>query len=126
MTADMTGFMEGDKELIKEIVDKIRLFADNKKAEDITVLDIGAISSIADFFVIASGNNEKHVSAIAESIEDELSKLGVEPKSVEGLREGRWVVMDYFNIIVHIFHKDMRYHYNLERVWNDSERTIYE
>ncbi|SHH49884.1 ribosome silencing factor [Caloranaerobacter azorensis] len=95
--------------------------ADDKKAFDIKLLDISDITTIADFFVFASGNNERQVIAIVDEIEDKMYQLGYEVINKEGYREGRWVLLDFGDIIVHVFHKEDREFYNLDRLWIDAK-----
>lgn len=106
---------------IKSLALEIGNIIDDRKGEDIRVLELKGLSTIADYFVIASGNSDRQVSAICSHIEDELSKKGVEPKHIEGHREGRWVILDYSDIIVHIFHNEERDYYKLERIWSDAK-----
>ncbi len=106
---------------IKALALEIGTIIDDKKGDDIRVLEIKGLSALADYFVIASGNSDRQVSAICGHIEDELSKKGIEPKHIEGLREGRWVILDYSDIIVHVFHQEERDYYKLERIWSDAK-----
>ena len=92
---------------------------EEKKAEDIRVIDIEEVSSIADFFIIANGNNPSQVHAIADFVEEKLGRAGVSPKQVEGYRNANWVLMDYGDVIVNIFNPELRERYNLEKVWGD-------
>lgn len=114
------------KELIKikpqEFAEKVKEWIDAKNGTDIQVLDIAEISSIADYFVIASGNSERQVKAIADNIEYEAGKLGIDAKGIEGEREARWILMDYYDVVVHIFHEQERQFYDLERLWKDGVR----
>lgn len=105
------------KNEIKTIVNA----AEDKKAFDITVLEIGGLSSIADYFIVASGNNERQTVAIADSIEENMTELGVEPIHKEGHQTGRWVLLDYGDIIVHVFHREEREFYNLDKLWIDAK-----
>lgn len=107
---------------IKEMAFDIANLIDDKKGEDIIMLDLQKLSVIADYFIIATGNSERQVVAIADHIEDELSKRGIEPVGKEGKNSGRWVVIDYLDTVVHIFHKEERNYYNLERIWNDAKK----
>ncbi|KPU27875.1 iojap family protein [Caloranaerobacter sp. TR13] len=95
--------------------------ADNKKAFDIKLLDISNITTIADYFIFVSGNNERQVIAIADEIEDKMYQLGYDVISKEGYREGRWVLLDFGDIVVHVFHKEDREFYNLDRLWIDAK-----
>ncbi|MGN0243884.1 MAG: ribosome silencing factor [Lachnospiraceae bacterium] len=94
---------------------------DEKKAEDITVLDIAGITVLGDYFIIASGNSDRQVQALVDGVEEALGKAGYSPKQVEGYQTGNWVLMDYGDIIVHIFDKENRLFYNLERIWRDGK-----
>lgn len=93
---------------------------DEKQAEDVLILEIGKLSSIADYFVIASADNERKVKAISDAIEDELTKEGIEPKVKEGLDTSRWILLDYGDIIVHVFKDEERDFYNIEKIWKDA------
>lgn len=94
---------------------------DEKMGEDIKVIDISGISVLADFFIIANGNNDSQVRALVENVEETLSKEGFEPKQREGYGLGSWVLLDFGNIIVHIFDKENRLFYDLERIWRDGK-----
>lgn len=98
---------------------KCALFALDKKALDVKVLEIGRLSSIADYLVLASGTSDKQTQAIAESVKKGLKKFG-KALDVEGLREGNWVVIDYGDVIVHIFQESTRRYYNLEELWEKA------
>ena len=104
----------------KELTQKICEILDFKKAEDITVMDVAELTVIAENFVVATGLNTQHVNSLAENLEDELAKIGVEPIRTEGMREGRWAVLDYGSVIVHIFNDETRLFYHLERLWTDG------
>jgi len=93
---------------------------DDKKAIDIKVLDIEKVSSIADYFIIASGSNINQVQAMADNVEEMLSKAGCEPKQVEGYHGGAWILMDYGDLVIHIFDDENRNFYDLERIWRDG------
>jgi ribosome-associated protein len=92
----------------------------DRKGFDVAVLDLRGITSTTDFFIIASGRSDTHVSAIADNMVDELKKEGVRPVGVEGMRGGRWVLVDYVDFVVHVFHPDAREFYQLERLWGDA------
>lgn len=94
---------------------------EEKKAEDIRIIDIESVSSIADYFIIANGNNVSQVHAISDFIEEKLGKNGLEPKQIEGYQNANWVLMDYGDIIIHIFDKENRLFYDLERIWKDGK-----
>jgi ribosome-associated protein len=93
-----------------------------KKAIDLVVLDLRKLSSIADVFIICSGRSNRQVSAIAEHIQVDLKKHGITPLSVEGKKEGHWVLLDYGHVIIHIFYEPIRSFYDLEGLWIDAER----
>jgi ribosome-associated protein len=95
--------------------------ADNKKALDIKVLDIKEISPITDYFIICSGSSTIQVKAIADEIEDKLAKSGYYLYHKEGYSTGRWVLLDFGRVIIHVFHNEDREFYSLERLWADAE-----
>jgi ribosome-associated protein len=101
-----------------------REFADNKKAENIVILDVRNLSSVTDYFVIASGMSEPHLRAIVDEITDRLrAEHGVRPRAVDGTVHGAWVVLDYFDVIVHIMRQNIRERYDLEGLWGDAARV---
>lgn len=101
-----------------------RELADNRKAEDIVILDVHEISSITDYFVIASGTSEPHLRAISDEITDKLrEEKEIRPRAVDGTLQGGWVVLDFFDVIVHLMRKDVREHYDLEGLWGDAPRV---
>lgn len=99
------------------------LALEEKKAEDIRVIDIGSVSVIADYFIIANGNNPSQIQAMADEVEERLYKAGYPMKQKEGYRNANWVLMDFGDIIVHIFDKENRLFYDLERIWKDGTVT---
>ena len=94
---------------------------DDKKAKDIKIIDIHEVSFIADYFVIASGTNQNQVQAMADNAEETLAKAGYEPKQIEGTRNSNWILMDYGDMIIHIFDEENRLYYDLERIWGDGK-----
>ena len=92
------------------------------KAFDVVVLDVRELTSFADTFIICSGRSHRQVSAIAEFIEHDLKKQGINPLGVEGLREGHWVLMDYGDVVIHVFYEPVRISYDLEGLWSDAGR----
>jgi len=101
-----------------------RELADNKKAEDILILDVREVSSVTDYFVIASGSSEPHLRAIVDEIRDKLrDDYHVRPKAVDGTLHTAWVVLDYFDVIVHVMRGDVRERYDLETLWGDAPRV---
>lgn len=103
-----------------ELNNRICEILDEKKAEDITILAVTHLTIIADYFVIATARSTAQAKALAENVEDKLSKEGVEPSRIDGTREGRWVVMDYGSTIVHIFNDETRMLYCLDKLWADG------
>lgn len=100
-----------------------RELADNKKAEDIVILDVRELSSVTDYFVIAAGSSEPHLRAIVEEITDKLrDEHQLRPKAVDGTLRAAWVVLDYFDVIVHVMRGDVRDRYDLETLWGDAPR----
>ena len=94
---------------------------DEKKGKDIKVIDIHEVSVIADYFVIASASNQNQVQAMVDNVQEELFKAGYEMKQMEGYREGNWILLDFGDIIIHIFDKENRLFYDLERIWKDGK-----
>ncbi|MED3648158.1 ribosome silencing factor [Halalkalibacterium halodurans] len=96
---------------------------DDKKAEQVVALNMKGISLIADFFLICHGNSEKQVQAIAHELKKVAQEQGIEIKRLEGYEQARWVLIDLGDVVVHVFHKDERAYYNLEKLWGDA-RTV--
>ena len=94
---------------------------DDKKGQDIKVIDIHNVSVIADYFVIASGTNSNQVQAIVDNVEEQLGRAGFEPKQIEGTRNSNWILMDYGDLIIHVFDEENRLFYDLERIWRDGK-----
>ena len=105
----------------KEIARKAYECIDEKKGIDIKIIDISKVSVLADYFIIAGGSNIKQVQSIADNIEEKLGKEGVSPKSIEGYRTSNWILMDYRDVIIHIFNQEDRLFYDLERIWMDGQ-----
>ncbi|WP_151679876.1 ribosome silencing factor [Weizmannia acidilactici] len=93
---------------------------DDKRAEDIVVLDMRGISLIADYFLICNGNSDKQIQAIAREVKEKVEEAGHMVKRIEGFEEGKWVLIDLGDIVAHIFNRDERNYYNLERLWGDA------
>lgn len=108
---------------IKEMVKLAYKALDEKKAKDITVLDIGRVTVLADYFVIASAENSRQLGALADSVDEVLGRAGYEHRAVEGYDSGSWILMDYNDVVVHIFNRDDRQFYDLERIWRDGKRV---
>mgnify|MGYP001408538525 CR=1 FL=1 len=101
-----------------------RELADNKKAEDIIILDVRELSSVTDYFVIASGTSEPHLRAIVDEIDDRLREdHDLQANAVDGTLRAGWVVLDYFDVIVHVMRQDVRERYDLETLWGDAPRV---
>lgn len=99
-------------------------FADNRKAENIVILDVSKLSSVTDFFVIASGGSEPHLRAIRDEITDALRKdFGLRPNGVDGSTQTAWLALDYFDVIVHVMKPEARELYDLEGLWRDAPRV---
>ena len=105
------------KELAKIAVNAL----DDKKGEDITIIDISEISVLADYFIIAGGSNRSQIQAMADNVDECVSKNGGTLKQIEGYDAGNWVLLDFQDIIVHIFDKENRLFYDLERIWRDGK-----
>ena len=95
----------------------------DKKAVDLVVLDVNGLTSIADYLVICTGRSDRQVQAIATAIDEELRKQGVRPIAVEGMTRGQWVLLDFTDVIVHVFYKPVREFYDLERLWEHAPRV---
>ena len=95
----------------------------NTKAVDLVVLDVAALTSIADYLVICTGRSDRQVQAIAQAIDEQLREHGHRPSAIEGMSRGQWVLMDYADVIVHIFYKPVREFYDLERLWEHAPRV---
>ena len=104
----------------KTLVEKIVKVLDDKKAEEIKVIKISELTVMADYFIIANGTSNTHVRALAEEVEDVIAKEGEEARSIEGRSTG-WILLDYSEVVVHIFTPRDREYYNLERLWQDGE-----
>ena len=108
---------------ILELTQEIGRYLSSKKAEDILLIDVREKTTLCDYFVIASGRNTTQVRALCENLEEHLSKQGLAPRRTEGVREGRWGVLDYGDVVVHIFNDESRLFYHLERLWTEGENT---
>ena len=96
------------------------------KALDLVLLDVSRFSSFADFFIICSGKSGRQVQGIADNLENDLKKQGLKPIGTEGKREGHWVLMDYGDVIIHVFYEPVRYFYDLESLWSEAPRIEWE
>lgn len=109
--------MTQSKDMVKLAVKAL----EDKKGEDVKIIDIQGVSVLADYFIIAGGSNVSQVQAMADNVEEELSKAGFEPRQIEGYNTANWILMDYGDIIVHIFSREDRLFYDLERIWRDGK-----
>lgn len=107
----------------KALMEKVVSILDSKKAEDIRVIRIGDLTIIADYFVIAAGNSSTQVKMLADEVDYQLGLEGVQPHKVEGYHSENWIVLDYSDVVVHIFQQETRDFYNLERIWADGEQV---
>lgn len=109
--------MEQGKEMLQIIYNALA----DKKGEDIRVIDISEVSVMADYFVITNGNSDSQVQALVENVEEKMHKAGYSLKQQEGSRSGTWVLLDFGDVIVHVFDKENRSFYGLERIWSDGK-----
>lgn len=107
----------------KQFTEEICKFLSSKKAEDILMIDVREKTVLCDYFVIASGRSTTQVKALCENLEEKFAKEGVEPRRTEGVRDGRWGVVDYGDVIVHIFNDESRLFYHLERLWEEGDNV---
>ena len=103
----------------RELVRVAARAADSKKAEDLVALDVSGPLPLTDAFLLASGDNERNVVAIASAVEEALIDIGTKPIRREGRSEGRWILLDFGDLVVHVFHEEDRMYYSLERLWKD-------
>lgn len=106
----------------EELAKKIVKTLDSKKGMDIIGIDIHDLTTIGDYFILVTGTSSPHVKALAEEVEDTLAKEGVEPRRIEGAQSATWILMDYQDVILHIFTKETREFYGMERLWSDAPR----
>lgn len=110
----------------KEMAAMVIRALEDKKAADIRIIDISSVSILADYFIITNGTNRNQVQALIDHVEETLGKAGYEPKQIEGYQSGNWILMDYGDIIVHVFDQENRLFYNLERIWCDGKEISVE
>lgn len=110
----------------KELLSIVVKAADDKHAEDITIMNMDGISLVADYFVICHGNSDKQVQAIAREIKDKAHQYGHDVERMEGFDNARWVLIDLGYVVIHIFHSEERRYYSLERLWGDAPRETLE
>lgn len=114
--------MDKMKTTLKIIINAL----EDKKAEDIQLIDISEISTIADYFVITDGLNRSQIQALSDNVEEKLALKGIRPKNIEGYNSANWILLDYNDILVHIFDKESRGYYDLERMWRDGKTVSIE
>ena len=105
----------------KEMAKLVCHALEEKKAEDIRIINIEEVSVLADYFIIASGTNRNQVQAMSDNVEETLGKAGVNPKQIEGYQTENWILLDYGDVIVHVFDEENRLFYDLERIWRDGK-----
>ena len=105
----------------KMIVKKAYAALSDKKGEDIKVIEIGKLSTVADYFIIANGSNAPHVESLVDNVEEELLKEKIHAERIEGIKSSGWILMDYNDVVVHVFSKEDRLFYDLERIWRDGK-----
>ena len=105
----------------EELIASAVKILDSKKAEDIRVIKIGDLTILADYFIIADGMSSTQTKALADELEFRLKEMGREPKQVQGNNGSNWIILDYSDVVIHIFYKETRDFYNLERLWSDGE-----
>lgn len=111
--------MERAKLIVKKAYDALN----DKKGEDIKVIEIGKLSTVADYFIIANGSNAPHVESLVDNVEEELIKENIHAERIEGIRSSGWILMDYSDVVVHVFSKEDRLFYDLERIWRDGKEV---
>lgn len=102
------------------LAQRIAALCQEFKATDVTILSLKGVTDMTDYFVIASGSSDTHVRSTAQRVEEELKREGARPAHVEGMEQGRWVILDYVDVVVHVFHPALRSYYQLERLWGDA------
>lgn len=109
---------------ISDKAKRIAEILDNKKAQNVNIIYVADKTIISDYFVIASASSSTHVSTLAEEVEEKMGMEGFPPSRVEGIREGRWAVLDFGDVLVHVFHNEEREFYGLERLWADGDNIV--
>lgn len=111
--------MERSKLIVKKAYDALN----DKKGEDIKIIEIGKLSTVADYFIIANGSNAPHVESLVDNVEEELLKEKIHAERIEGVKSSGWILMDYNDVVVHVFSKEDRLFYDLERIWRDGKEV---
>lgn len=109
--------LKNSKEMAKLAISAL----EDKKAEDIRIIDISEVSVMADFFIIANGSNRSQIQAMTDNVEEVLGRAGYALRQVEGYNTANWILMDFGDLIIHVFDKENRLFYNLERIWRDGK-----
>lgn len=127
MLTHSSGRLSGGTETLdsKEIAILCARIADAKKAEDVLIFDVRKLTTITDFFVICNGFNERQLQSIASEIESQLHSHGIHGVGIEGYTNGRWILMDYVDVVVHLFDREMRHFYDLELLWGDAPKLLW-
>jgi ribosome-associated protein len=125
-TVPGTGKGGKNSEKLPEVVRRVLELCQERNAREPTLLDLRGLSDATDYFLIASGDSDVHVRAIADHVMDAMAGDGVRPAGVEGQRAARWVLIDYVDLVVHVFHPVVREFYQLERLWGDAPTTLIE
>ena len=119
--------MEGRNNMhdeMRRLALKMAAILNNKGAIDIEILNVADMTTITDYFLIASGRNVQAVRALSEDLEDRLAEETIFPRRRDGMHESRWIVLDFVGVIVHLFHPEERLYYNIERLWRDGENSL--
>lgn len=119
--------MEGRNNMhdeMRKLALKMAAILNNKGAIDIEILNVADMTTITDYFLIASGRNVQAVRALSEDLEDKLAEENIFPRRRDGMHESRWIVLDFGGVIVHLFHPEERLYYNIERLWRDGENAL--
>ncbi|MGC9317092.1 MAG: ribosome silencing factor [Armatimonadota bacterium] len=107
----------------KEKALRVAEAADDRRAENLIVLDMRGLMTICDYFVICNGRSRLHVEAISEEVDEQMADIGIEPQHIEGIPDSSWVILDYLDVVVHVFEPQARRFYNLEGLWGDAARV---
>ena len=115
------------KEDIRETKERLLLAVNaavQRKAKDLIIMKVKALSSFTDYFIICSGTSDRQVKAIADWLQESLKKAGITPLGIEGMQQGHWVLMDYNDIVIHIFYEPIREFYGIERLWSETPKMV--
>ena len=122
--AEFTEKNAEDLEKIQQLVRVAYSALEEKKATDISIIDISDISVIADYFIVASAENVRQTAALCDNVEEQLAKAGFAPRQTEGRQNANWILLDYSDVIIHIFDKENRLFYDIERIWKDGRKVV--